>query len=280
MAEALLRIATPHDEPLVLAGPPKALTGQIELDNTGDVVVVLRDAGLRDPSGVLSAKFARQSFSSALVVRAHEKRRAPLTVTLDQTTPPGLYHAEIDLAGGTRPVVLHVSEVFDLTVRPHSIVVLNQPGLPQLKRIVVTNEGNVAFEVGDLGDVDIEDDMISERAARLALQPWTAITGEKLEAPVLALLKVAPEDAYREGGLAVHTLGAGVTIAPGDVAVIDLEITLQVDLPANSRYRGRAPLLTRDLEFVVVSAGRPVHLDAAREKTREKKGTKGTRRRT
>jgi hypothetical protein len=274
VAESLLRIATPQDEPLVLAGPPGQLTGQIELDNPGDVVVVLRDAGLKDPSGVLSTTFERQTFSP-LVVRAHQKRRAPLTVTLDQTTPPGEYRAELELAGGTRPVVLHVSEVIDLTVRPQSIVVMNQPG-PQRKRIVVTNEGNVSFVIGDLGDVDLEDDMISERAARLALEPWTTTKGEKIEEPVLALLKIASEDAYRDAGLAVHTLGAGLTVAPGDVAVIDLEVTLQVDLPSNSRYRGRTPLLTRTLEFIVVSSGGPLEKHPAREK----KATKGTRRPT
>ena len=60
MAEPLLRIATPHDEPLVLAGPPAKLTGQIDLLNPSDVSLVVRDAGFNDPSGVLRAMPGRQ----------------------------------------------------------------------------------------------------------------------------------------------------------------------------------------------------------------------------
>ena len=273
MAEPLLRIATPDDEPLVLAGPPAKLTGQIDLHNPTDVSVVVRDAGFNDPSGVLRARPGRQSFSP-LVVRAHQQQRGPVTISLDPTTPPGEYRAEIELAGGTRPAVLHVTESIDLTVHPQSIVVMNQRGI-QRRRVVVTNEGNVPFAVGDLGDVDLRDDMLSERT-RLALEPVTRaaqVEGKDLDGPVLVLLRLAPADAFREGGLSVRAHGPAVTVAPGETVVIDLDVRLQAELPANSRYRGRTPLLTRDLEFVVVSSS-PAQ-DAEAPEKREKKATKG-----
>jgi hypothetical protein len=272
VAEPLLRIATPHDEPLVLAGPPAKLTGQIDLLNPSDVSLVVRDAGFNDPSGVLRAMPGRQSFSP-IVVRAHQQHRGPVTISVDPGTPPGEYRAEIELAGGTRPVVLHVTESIDLTVHPQSIVVMNQPG-PQRRRIVVTNEGNVPFAIGDLGDVDLESDVLSERT-RLALEPVTRTSkaeAKELEGPALVLLRIAPAEAFREGGLSVRAHGSAVTVTPGETVVIDLDIALQVDLPPNSRYRGRTPLLTRDLEFVVVSSAPADHV--AVEK-REKKATKG-----
>jgi len=272
VAEPLLRIATPHDEPLVLAGPPAKLTGQIDLLNPSDVSLVVRDAGFNDPSGVLRAMPGRQSFSP-IVVRAHQQHRGPVTISVDPGTPPGEYRAEIELAGGTRPVVLHVTESIDLTVHPQSIVVMNQPG-PQRRRIVVTNEGNVPFAIGDLGDVDLESDVLSERT-RLALEPVTRTSkaeAKELEGPALVLLRIAPAEAFREGGLSVRVHGSAITVTPGETVVIDLDIALQVDLPPNSRYRGRTPLLTRDLEFVVVSSAPADHV--AVEK-REKKATKG-----
>jgi hypothetical protein len=273
VAEPLLRIATPHDEPLVLAGPPAKLTGQIDLHNPGDASVVLRDAGFNDPRGILRARPGRQSFSP-FVVRAHQHQRGPVTISLDPATPPGEYRAEIELAGSTRPVVLHVTESIDLTVHPQSIVILNQRGA-QRRRIVVTNEGNVPFAIGDLGDVDLEDDMLSERT-RLALEPVTRaakIETKVSDGPVLVLLKLAPADAFRESGLSVRSHGPAVTVTPGETVVIDLDVTLQADLPPNSRYRGRTPLLTRDLEFVVVSSA-PVKDDVASGK-RKRKATKG-----
>ncbi len=225
------------------------------------------------PAASCRARPGRQSFSP-LVVRAHQQQRGPVTISLDPATPPGEYRAEIELAGGTRPVVLHVTESIDLTVHPQSIVVLNQRGI-QRRRIVVTNEGNVPFAVGDLGDVDLRDDMLSERT-RLALEPVTRaaqIEGKDLDGPALVLLRLAPADAFREDGLSVRSHGPAVTVVPGETVVIDLDVTLQAELPPNSRYRGRTPLLTRDLEFVVVSSA-PAQ-DAVAPEKREKKAMKG-----
>lgn len=278
MAEPLLRIATPDDEPLVLAGPPAKLTGQIDLHNTGDASAVLRDAAFRDPSGVLRARAGRQSFSP-VVVRAHQQRRGPVSISLDPATPPGEYRAEIEVAGGTRPVVLHVTESIDLAVHPQTIVVLNQRGA-QRRRIVVTNEGNVPFGIGDLGDVDLENDLLPDRT-RLALEPVTPTAQpavRDVDGPVFVLVRLAPADAVRERGLSVRAHGPAVTVAPGDTAVVELDITVQAELPPNSRYRGRAALLTRDLEFVVVSSAASPN-DSAADR-REKKATKPTRRPT
>ena len=278
MAEPLLRIVTPDDEPLVLAGPPGKLTGQIDLQNTGDASVVLRDAGLHDPSGVLRAPLGRQSFSP-LVVRAHQQQRGAVSIALDSTTPPGEYHAEIEVAGGTRPVVLHVTESIDLTVHPQSLVVLNQRAA-QRRRIVVTNQGNVPFAIGDLGYVDLENDLLPERS-RLTLEPVTRgapSAAREVEGPVFVLVSLAPADAFRERGLSIRAHGPAVAVTPGQTAVVDLDITVQAELPPNSRYRGRAALLTRDLEFVVVSSAAAAN-DSPADK-RQIKATKATRRPT
>lgn len=278
MAEPLLRIATPDDEPLVLAGPPGKLTGHIDLHNTSDASVVLRDAVFRDPSGVLRARPGRQWFSP-LVVRAHQQQRGPVSISVDPATPPGKYHAEIEVAGGTRPVVLHVTESIDLTVHPESIVVLNQRGT-QRRLIVVTNEGNVPFGIHDLGDVDLENDLLPDRT-RLALEPVTQgapPAARDVDGPVFVLVRLAPADAIRERGLSVRSHGPAVTIMPAETAVVELDVTVQAELPPNSRYRGRTALLTRDLEFVVVSSAASPNASAADK--REKRATKPTRRPT
>jgi hypothetical protein len=254
-------IVAPEGEPLVLAGPPGQLTGQVDLHNPGDVNVVLRDAGLSDPNGVLTTRSWRQSLSP-LVLRPYQECRVPLTIAVDPTTPPGEYRAELELAGWSRPVVLHVVEVFALTVRPQLFVVMNIPGQPQRKRLIVTNEGNVAFSIGDIGDVNLEDDMISNRTVRVALESWSESVNPEIEGPVLALVRVGREGSYLADGLFVRTLGGKVDVAPGETTAIDLEITLRTELPHNSRYRGRAPLLTRDLEIIVVSSGGPVDGEA------------------
>ena len=250
-------VLAPEDEPLVLAGPPRELAGRVELHNRGAVNVVLRDAGLRDPSGVLNIRQLRHVMPP-LVLRPNQGRIVRLKVAVNPTTPPGEYRAELDLGGRSRHAVLHVSEVFALTVQPRSVVVLNRPGHAQLKRVIVTNDGNVAFAIGDVGPIDLKDDMVLDRAVRVAIEPLTDRANLDIEEIVLAVLRVAREDAYRPGSLLVHTLGGKVDVPPGETVAIDLEITLREALPHNSRYRGRAALLTEDLEIVVVSSSGPV----------------------
>jgi hypothetical protein len=247
-------VAVREEELLVLTGPPSALSGSVELHNRGEATVVLRDAGLSDPSGVVMFRRLRSALPP-IVLRPHQERRVPLTVAVASHTPPGEYRAELKIAGRSRPVVLCVVEAFELNVLPQTLVVLNLPGRTQHKRVIVTNRGNAAFAVGDIGEVDLQDDVTADRGARIALQPWWEIVGKDVSGPVLALIKMDHEGSYRPAGLSVRRRGGKLNLAPGETVSIDLEITVRAELPQNSRYRGRAPLLTSDLEFVVVSAG-------------------------
>lgn len=250
-------IAAPEGEPLVLTGPPQELTGQVELHNPGTVNVVIREAGLKDLSGLLMGLPLRHALPT-LVLRPEQGSTVPLTIAVDKKTPPGVYQVELDLAGRSRSAVLHVMEVFDLTVQPKSIVVLNRPGQVQRKQLIVTNEGNVAFTIGDIGDVDLKDDLIWDRAARVAVERWADRANRNIEELLVAVLRVVREDAYRTGILSVHNLSGKVEVMPGETATVDLEITLREKLPHNSRYRGITPVLTQDLEIIVVSSGDPV----------------------
>jgi len=247
-------IVAPEDEPLVFAGPPRQLTGRVELHNRSEVDVVLRDAVVRDPEKAFSMRPLRQSISP-LVLKPYEERRLPLTLVIDPTTPAGEYRAELELAGQCRAVVLHVTELVDLTVRPQSLVVLNRQGQPQRRRIVVANEGNVEFAIGRIGDVDLEDDFPANRPARVIVEPPNKAGKQEVDKPIVVLLKIAREGAYLEAAMSVGKVGDEMSLAPGEIAPIDVDITVQKELRANSRYRGRVPFGTRDLEILVVPSG-------------------------
>jgi hypothetical protein len=240
----------------VLSGPPQALTGRVELHNPGKVNVIIRDAGLNDPSGVLISQPLRHALRP-LVLHPDQGRSLPLTVAVDKKTPPGAYHVDLVLAGRSRSVVLNVTEVFKPSVQPKSIVVGNLVGIVQRKQLIVSNEGNVAFTIGDFGEVDLKDDMVWDRAVRLAVEQITNKANLDIEELVVAVLRATREDAYRPGILLVHNASGKVELKPGETATIDLEITLRDELPYNSRYRGLTPLLTQDLEFIVVSSSGP-----------------------
>jgi hypothetical protein len=249
--------ARAEEEPLVLTGPPTRLAGQLELRNPGSTRLVLRGAGFRDPSGTLLAR-QQQHPIPPLVLRPEQGRSVPLSIALDTNTPPGEYQIELNLAGQSRPVLLHVTEAFSLTLRPGSIVVSNQPGQAQRKRIFVTNTGNVAFNIGDIGEVDLKDDLARERAIRIAVEPWSDRADVDIEKIIVAVLQEVHRREEPVGRLVVHIAGQVGEVKPGESIAIDIDITVPEGLPRSSRYRGRAALLTQDLEIIVVPSGGPV----------------------
>jgi len=252
-----LVVGRSEDEPLVFAGPPSELTGLIHLHNPSDANVVLRDAGLKDPSGALRLPSARHVLEP-VVLRPDQGGSVPLSLAVDPATPPGDHAAELDLGGRTRPVVLHVVEVLDLTVQPDTVVVVNRPGIEQRKRLIVANDGNVAFTLGDPGTVPLRDDVRRDRVRRFGLEPWLGREQPDLEALVVALLVAVREEEAGLGRLDVRIGGGPVELRPGETAAVELVITLQGDVPAGGRYRGRVPVLTQDVDVIVVASGGPV----------------------
>jgi hypothetical protein len=246
-------VASPADAPIVLAGPPGRLSGRLALHNTGETRVVLRQASLRDVSGALGDRPVQHSFHP-VVLHPAQGRTMPLRLAIDPATPPGEYHCELEVAGRTRPAVLHVVEAFTISVSPSVVVVENRPGEVQRKQLVVTNDGNVGITVGDIGDVVLEDDMIWCRAERAAIGPWMEKNDPRLEELVVAVLKAARDEAYRSGNLLVRNLAGEVDLPAGATVTIDLEITVPERLHRNSRYKGVTPLFTEDLVFLVVPA--------------------------
>jgi hypothetical protein len=242
------------DEPPVFAGPPGRLAGRIDLRNPGRASVVLRDAGLKDTSGVLRLPTARQALRP-FVLRPDQAGSVQLTIAVDPATPSGDYRAELDVAGEWLAVVLRVAEVLETKVEPHTLVVFNQLDVAQCRRLLVTNAGNVPFSVGDPGPVDLHVDNREDEVVRVALDPLLRGGKPDLEGLVLALLAVAREEPRHADALGVEVPDGPVEIRPGQSVFVELEITLRKELSAQRRYRGLLPILTRDVAVVVAAGG-------------------------
>jgi hypothetical protein len=224
------------DQPLVLTGGPHALTGTLQLHNPSDTKVVLRDAGLRDPSGALRLPEARHRLHP-IVLRPDQGSSVLVSVTVDPTTPAGEYQAELEVAGQVRTVVLRVAETVDLSVEPGTLVIANRPGLAQKKRLVVTNDGNAPFSIGEPVEVELRRDV-----------PLSLIRRDE---PVIGTVEArAP---------------AAIEVPPGETATVELALTVVEAPPAIHRYRGRLPVVTRDVEVVVVAS-----TDAPQERSKPK----------
>jgi hypothetical protein len=245
------------DEPLVLVGPPRELSGRISVHNPGDAKVVLRDAGLNDPSGLLRPPSSRYALPP-LVLRPDQGLPLSFSIGLDPATPPGEYRAELELGGQVRPVVLYVAEALLLTASPRSFVIANMPGVPQRMQLIITNDGNVTFTFGNPFIVDLRDDMLRQRSLRGAMESLPGPDNPKFRGLVAALVAATFEEEEPLGTAQVRADAGPVEVQPGETKAVTLEVTVQDELAPNRRYRGRLPVLTRDVELVVVASDGPV----------------------
>jgi hypothetical protein len=257
-AAAVLFVGASASEPISLSGPPRRLAGEVRLRNPKPSSLVLRDAGFLDRSGRLPLMSERYAFAP-VVLRPAEERTVPIQIGIDPATPPGEYHVELDVMGHVRPAVLSVAETVALRVEPKRVVIMSDAQLPWHGQVVLTNDGNVALPINAVADVDLRDDVANVRDLRGVIAPLLAEVPRNLDDFVAVLLAVLPPQGPVMGRLSVRSHGAPVELAPGRSAKLDLEVSLQQALPPNGRYRGRVPILTEDLEFIVITGAGPAN---------------------
>src|SRR5437764_11963825 len=110
-------IQHPPEEPIILVGPPDALQGELLLHNAGPEKLILRDVRVRGEAMAQRAANADGPGEMTLrrvVLRPGQLHRMPLQVALSPHTPPGEYHAEVQVGVSVRQLVIHVTEVVQL----------------------------------------------------------------------------------------------------------------------------------------------------------------------
>jgi hypothetical protein len=268
---ASLVVAGPADEPPVFAGPPGRLTGRLRVHNPGGVSVVLRDAGLADPSGALALPTARHAVRP-VVVRPDQGGTISLTLGIDPATPSGRYPVELDVGGQRAAVVLWVAEVLKAVVTPATLVLFNSADLAQRRRLLITNAGNVGFELARSRRVELHLDR-DQRPVHVALEALLGDRQAELERLAVALLAVAQTEQEPAGSLAVTITDGPVAVAPGESAFVELELKLEGSLPDPRRYRGRLQVLTQDVDVVVVPDGPGEAADPPKPRRRASSGS-------
>lgn len=251
-------------ETVTLVGDPKSLRGELRWHNPGDEKVVLREAWVHGAQ----AKDAGAAFKAARsdappqrppapasltgTIQPGQSQHVPLTFDLGRHTPPGEYRGELKVGGRTHPLVMHVAESVRLRVSPSEIVIDQSSGATVVKRVVLSNEGNVPLKVGEIGEIILGEELMLSMGMRAAI----ATVNDKAQVLEELFAEIVRDNVRaitrQVGSLEVHNPAAPVILQPGEVRALDLEIRLPEDLNANSRYRGRLPLYTTDLEFVIV----------------------------
>jgi hypothetical protein len=248
--------------PIVLAGQPNSLRGNLYLRNSSPARVRLRRLPLSIAKKDQLALAAPDPGSGPVVrlapriIRPGHTGPVSLSLRLDPHTSPGEYRAEMEIAGQMRPVVMHVIEKVDLRISPSVVVLENHPDATFSKRILVSNLGNVPLTIGRLGAIFLDDELLICRTLRHA----AASVGDDLrpfEEYLARILLSAKQVAESSGILRVYNRSGETTIQPGEDQPVDLDIRIPPSLDRRGRYRGVSAIYTANLTFLIVPTAGP-----------------------
>ena len=247
------------EQPLVLTGPPGAVSGEFHVRNSGSEKMRVAGVRLRPSAG--GGKIGMRSRLASMlqddgvelrriVVRPGQSRPVPVALSLDPRTPPGTYHLELQVQDQMRDVLMHITENVSLRISPDNVVLPSLPGGKVTKHVVFTNDGNVPIEVRTIGTVVLDDELASCRALRGALSDVgdTMTTLDEFAAALGKRFKVLYDT------MVLKVQNSAITLEPGQTESVKLTITLPENLDKRARYSGYAAISTSSLAFTIVPA--------------------------
>jgi hypothetical protein len=252
--------------PIVLAGEPRRLVGRVKLHNPAPDRVVVRGARLCGaPAPYESKRDEVQEYSISLtaILAPNEKSAVPLRVAIDAQTPPGDYAAELVLGEFRYPVQLLVAETVSLSVTPSEIVIENHPAERLEKRLFLTNDGNIPLQVGNIGAVVLDDELLACKTIRGTLERGTEEI-KSVHEWVSTYIAQGKHQIDTTGMLWVEVIGAPLTLQPGETRGIDVTIRIPDTLDQRSRYWGVIFLYDANIGITVAPTG------ASKRKRRDK----------
>lgn len=244
-------------QPLVLTGPPGAVSGEFHLRNESEEKLRVTGAMLRP--AVRGGKAGLRSRLASLVsddgmalrrivVRPGQSRPVPVALALDPRTPPGTYHMDLTVEDQVREVLMHVTEHVSLRISPDAVVLPNRPGETVKKTVVFTNDGNVPVAVRSIGTIVLDDELASCRALRGAL----ADVGDSMTTLDEFASALGKRFKALYDTMVLKVQNEAITLEPGQVEPVTFAITLPDKLDTRARYTGYAAISTSSLAFTIV----------------------------
>src|SRR5260221_12842729 len=143
--------------PFALSGRPPSLEGVVELINNTEqsqelTAIPLKNVALGSYRGPVP-----DHVTTLARLGAHGRTRATMRLTLDPTTPPGRYEAELGGGAQTERLLLQVLANWQLRIIPDAVTVAPSAGEKLGLQAVVTNQGNMELKLPATQSVDLDD---------------------------------------------------------------------------------------------------------------------------
>jgi Helix-hairpin-helix motif len=243
-------------EPVVFVGPPDGLEGgSFWARNEGDGPLLLRSLDVEDST----LRTPRGEPLKRVVVGARlypgESKEIQLRVHLDPTTAPGKYPAQFVAGDQRQSATFLVTEYLSTGLSP-STITLPAGGGTSEHPVLVHNGGNLPLTIGDFGALVLEDPEVECRTIRETLHHAPPM-------PTLDKLVGTASDQLKKNytelpPLKVRTKNKPVHVAPGEDALLVLEVHVPHKLPRRRNFVARATVYDAALVFHLLSWLQPV----------------------
>jgi competence ComEA-like helix-hairpin-helix protein len=228
-----------ESERIVFAGETYNVQGFITLRNVGDQ----RIRKLALPLGENELYAVNGAPLRHIVTRQRlypgQQVRAQVSFALDSRTPPGVYETTLILGEEQIPIILQVAETLDVDIVPRKFILTNAPGSTITKTVSVTNRGNLAVELGNVGAVVLAERNQVCTVLRNSVKRFQE-TG--VDDAVNILADELEKSFERSGTLRIRTKNQPITVLPGETVIVELEISLPSSLRKSRLYHGQYKL--------------------------------------
>jgi hypothetical protein len=237
--------------PFFFSGRPPFIRGTVSVHNRSDERVRVRSmtlgaAGLapyhgrgagaaREPAkGPAADRPSDLEIRPSRRVGPFERASVPAYVRIDRFTPPGEYEARVRFGDQHAPAVMVVQESHRLDLVPDRITVTAAAGETIVRRVAITNQGNVSFSTRKAALAPLEALGMLHRSLAVAL------TEAGHDGHAKFLDRFVRELADHEVPPAkVKVEIQDQEIAPGETKLVELSIRLPADLKRRRSYTSR-----------------------------------------
>ena len=246
--------------PFYFSGRPPFVRGTVNVENRSDERVRVRSMTLGAPGLAAYRGRGGGPAKAALEIRPSrqvgplEQVSVPAYLRIDRFTPPGEYEAHVRLGDQQAQAVVFVQESHRLDLVPNRITVSAAAGETIVRRVAITNEGNVPFSTRRAALAPLEALGTLHRSLAIALTE----AGHEGHAKFLdRFVKELADNEVPPAKVKVEIQDQ--EIAPGETKLVELSIRLPADLKRRRSYSSRIDFRDKRLavEVNVEGPGEP-----------------------
>ena len=239
------------DGPVLFAGTPPLVTGQLELHNESDERVKVRALAT---AAAAVERGAAPSFGPVRMAARLEpgaSSRVAGHLQIDPFTPPGRYETRVEVGGRAVDAVVHVFENDAVRVEPSPVRLRGVAGETVSQTLVVANTGNVGHALPEAFQVFVGEQDWFGRSLVYALRDVAEEDGHEryLDRLVQEFRATLPAPARLKVSSDVAQL------APGAMAEVRLDVVLPEGLVKGRTYVGRTRFLGAAIGLEIACLG-------------------------